>query len=212
LAFWVFISFHFGPFGASFPLFLAFLVLHFLHFAFWTLISFHFGLLSGQKGHPARIWPKLAIFPLNFAIFPFQKFAVLGLHFSLLDFFSYIWPFAPSFPYILAFWAFISFHFGPFGASFPLFLAFWGFIPSFWPFGCWFPFILAFGAVQKGHPARIGPKIAIFPLDFAIFSFQKFAALGRKCTNQKPKQHIDFLRLRFVLEIFGPFELSFSKE
>ena len=55
-------------------------------------------------------------------------FGLLGLHF--LSF----WPFGPSFPFILAFWAFIcllGFHFlsfWPFGPSFPFILAFWAFI------------------------------------------------------------------------------------
>jgi len=34
----------------------------------------------------------------------------------------------------------------------------------------------------------------------------------RKRTNQKPKQHIEISGPRFVLEIFGAFELSLSKE
>ena len=53
---------------------------------------------------------------------------LLGLHF-----FSF-WPFGLSFPFILAFWAFISFHFSLLGLHFL----------SFWPFGPSFPFILAF--------------------------------------------------------------------
>ena len=86
-------------------------------------------------------------------------FSFLGLHF--LSF----WPFGASCPFILAFWAFISFRFGilglhflsfwPFGPSFPFILTFWAFISfhfgllclhllSFWPFGPSFPFILAF--------------------------------------------------------------------
>ena len=81
-------------------------------------------------------------------------------------------PFGPSFPFILAFWAFISFHFGlldvhvffyfgllglhflsfwPFGASFPFILAFWAFIFGFWPFRPSFPFILAFWAFISFH-------------------------------------------------------------
>ena len=56
-----------------------------------------------QKGHLARILPKIAIFPFNFAICSFQN-VPLGFHF--------LSPFGPSFPFILAYWAFISFHFG----------------------------------------------------------------------------------------------------
>ena len=98
-------------------------------------------------------------------------FGLLGLHF--LSF----WPFGPSFPFILAFWAFISFHFGLlgfrffsfwlFGASFPYILAFWGFISfhfgllnlhffGFWPFGPSFPFILAFCAFISFHFGLLG--------------------------------------------------------
>ena len=40
------------------------------------------------------------------------QFGFVGLHFLLF------WPFGPSFPFILALWAFISIHFGLFGVSF----------------------------------------------------------------------------------------------
>ena len=64
------------------------------------------------------------------------------------------WPFGLSFPFILAFWAFISFHFGLLGFHF---LSFWPFRPSF-PFilAFWalFPFILAFWAfISFLHPS-----------------------------------------------------------
>ena len=119
LAFWAFISFHFGlldvdsfhfgllglsfwPFRASFPFILAF--------------------RAFPKGHLARIWPKIAISLLNCAIFPFPKFAFWGFiffHFGLLGL-AFL-----SFPFILGFWAFISFHFGLLG---------FGFL-SLWPCG-----------------------------------------------------------------------------
>ena len=86
----------------------------------FSFVSFHFGLLG-----------------LHFTVLGLQfvDFSLLGLHF--LSF----WPFAPSFPFILAFWAFISFHFDPFGA--------WGFIS----------FILAFWTLVSFHFGLLsGPK------------------------------------------------------
>ena len=66
-----------------------------------------------------------------------------------------------SFPFILAFWAFISFHFGILGIHF---LSFWRFGPSFllsfWPFKPSFPVILA-----------IGPS---FPFILAFWAFISF--------------------------------------
>ena len=63
----------------------------------------------------------------------FAVFSLLGLHFLAF------WHCGPSFPSILAFWAFISLHFGsvglhflafwPFRLSFPCMLALWAFIP-----------------------------------------------------------------------------------
>ena len=35
----------------------------------------HVSVKKQHKGHPARIWPKMANLPLNFAIFPLPKFA-----------------------------------------------------------------------------------------------------------------------------------------
>ena len=51
--------------------------------------------------------------------------AFMSLHCDLLGHILAFWPFGPSFPFILAFWAFISFHFGLLGLHFL----------SFWPFG-----------------------------------------------------------------------------
>ena len=50
------------------------------------------------------------------------------------------WPFDPSFPFILPFWAFIFFHFVLLGFHF---LSFWPFRLSFWPSG---PRFRAFGS------------------------------------------------------------------
>ena len=199
-AFWAFISFHFGlvglhflsfwPCGPSFPFI----------WAFWAFISFScvFKKPLAQICHPSlskMVTSSKQIQPKN---------CLQNGHFGLLSLlFLSFWPFRPSFPFILAFWTFISFHFGllglhfvsfwPCGPSFPFILTFWAFISlhfgllglhllSFWFFGPSFPFILAFWAFisiifafQKGHLARIWPKIAISPLNFAIFPFSKFA-------------------------------------
>ena len=102
-------------------------------------------------------------------------------------------PFGLSFLFILAFWAFVSFHFGllglrflsfwPFGPSFPFILAFWGFISSFWAlisfhfglfglhflsfwlFGASFPFILAFWAFISFHFGLFNQK---FEVEFRV--------------------------------------------
>ena len=77
--------------------------------AFWAFISFHFGLLGL---HFLSFWPFGPSFPFILAFWArlhFPIFGLLGLHF--LSF----WPFGPSFPFILAFWAFVSFHFGLLG-------------------------------------------------------------------------------------------------
>jgi len=114
LAFWAFISFYFGflglhflsfwLFGPSFPFILA----------FWAFISFHFGLLNLPKRPSRQDLVKIAISPLSFALFPFQKFAALGLHFGLWGFmFSHF-----------SSWAFISFLFGLLGLHFPVILAY----------------------------------------------------------------------------------------
>ena len=117
LLFW-----HFGP---SFPFI----------FAFWALLSFHFGILGLvflSFWHFLSFWlfggqllappPQVAKNgPLS--QYPIQRIyqRQARLHFA-------------SFPFFLAFWAFISFHFGLLGLDFL----------SFWPFGPSFPFILAF--------------------------------------------------------------------
>ena len=117
-------------------------VLQFL--AFWAFISLHFGLVGF---HFLAFWPRGPSFPCIFAfsgsasgVLPtncqkwpvcptslqwiyqrrdrhhFAVFSLLGLHFLAF------WPCGPSFPCILAFWAFISLHFGIAGLHF---LSFW---------------------------------------------------------------------------------------
>ena len=138
LAFWAFLSFHFGlvslhvlsfwPCGPSFPFILA----------LWAFISFHFGLVGlhfltfwlfpGQLlGSPPPQVAKNAPFPN----LPYKKFSSVetGSIFQFLAFwglpFLSFWHYKPSCPFILALWAFISFHFGLVSLHFL----------SFWPCG-----------------------------------------------------------------------------
>ena len=111
LAFWAFISLHFGlvglhflafwPCGPSFPCILA----------LWAFISLHFGLVGF---HFLAFWPCGPSFPCILALWAFISlhFGLVGLHFLAF------WPCRLSFPCILALWAFISFHFGFFGVRF----------------------------------------------------------------------------------------------
>ena len=136
LALRAFISLHFGlvglhflafwPCGPSFPCILA----------LWAFISLQFGLFGVSFWGPPTSCQKWPVCPtslqwiyqrrdrLHFAVF-----SLLGFHFLAF------WPCGPSFPCILALWAFISLHF----------LALWAFISlhfglvglhflSFWPF------------------------------------------------------------------------------
>ena len=144
LAFWAFISLHFGlvglhflafwPCGSSFPCILAlwaFISLHFglvgLHFlSFW-----HFrGQLLGSSPQVAKNGP-FAQRPYNGfisavtgSILQFLAFwAFISLHFGLVGLhFLAFWPCGLSFPCILALWAFISLHFGLVALRF---LSFW---------------------------------------------------------------------------------------
>ena len=76
--------------------------------AFWGFIYFHFGLLELHYGllglHFLLFSPFGASFPFIFAFGPsFWPFLASSFTF---------WPCGLSFPFILALWAFISFHFG----------------------------------------------------------------------------------------------------
>ena len=146
MAFWAFISLHFGLVGLHFlafwlcgPLFpcilalWAFISLHFgrvgLHFlAFWRFR----GRLLGPPPPVAKNGP-FAQRPYNGfiravtgSILQFLAFwAFISLHFGLVGLhFLAFWPCGSSFPCVLAFWAFISFYFGLVGLHFL----------SFWPF------------------------------------------------------------------------------
>ena len=123
----------------------------------------------------------------------FAVFSLPGVHFLAF------WPCGPSFPCILALWAFISLHFGlwglhflafwPCGPSFPCILALWAFISlhfglvglhflAFWPLGPSFPCILALGAFISLHFGLAGlyfiafwPCGPSFPCILALWAF-----------------------------------------
>ena len=165
-------SFHFGLLGlhVSFVLaFWPFIVLSFCHLggwpvgpfpfilAFWRFISFEFW--------PFQLWkraawpgpcPKIAISPLKFAIFPFQKFGL----FAKLKLMG-------SFPGTHS-WAFISFHFGLLGVHVPFILAFWAFM-SF----C-FGLLQGFIFFHFGLLAAFFSKISFFTVKCICFAFTAF--------------------------------------
>ena len=148
LSFWPFwLSFPFWSFGPSFPFILV----------FWAFISFHFGLLglhflnfwlvwAATWGPPHKL-PKTARFLMKFTQILSARPAA----------FCNFWPFGPSFPFIFALWAFISFHFCLLGLDFL----------SFWPFGPSFPFILAFWAFISFHFGLLGLHFLNFWLVWA---------------------------------------------
>ena len=214
LAFWAFISFHFGllgihflsfwSFGHSFPFILAFwpfgpsfpFIL-----AFWAFISFHFGLLGFISFH----FGLLGLLSFHFGL--------LGLHFLLPSSgcpwgpphklpktvrFAFV-PYKefsrarPGFIFqILAFWASIP-HFGLLGLDF---LPFWPFGPyflSFWPFGPSFPFILPFWAFILAFSAFISFHFGLLGLHLPFWAFISF--------------HFGLLGLHFLS--FWPFGPSF---
>ena len=164
LACWAFISFHFSLLGLHFLSFWPFGPSLSFILAFWPFISFHFGLLGF---HFLSFWP----WPFGlFISLCFQEHLAQICHPSLSKMVTSskqiqpkncfqnwsFWLFGPSFPFILAFWAFISCHFGLLGLHF---LSFWPFGPSFlsfWPFGLSFPFILAFWALISFHFGLLG--------------------------------------------------------
>ena len=51
---------------------------------------------------------------VGFISFHFGLRAFICFHFGLRAFICLFWPFEPSFPLVLSFWAFIAFHFGLF--------------------------------------------------------------------------------------------------
>ena len=168
LAFWAFISLHFGPCGPSFPCILALWAV-----AFWPcgpLFPFILVFSGSASGPPPPQVAKNG----PFAQRPYNGFisAVTGSILQFLTFWAFIsLHFGPSFPCISALWAFISLHFGlvglhflafwPCGHSFRCILALWAFISfhfglvglyflAFWLCGPLFPFILAFSGSASG--------------------------------------------------------------
>ena len=107
LAFW--------PCRLSFPCILALWAFISLHFG---LVGFHFLSFWPFRGQLLGLPPPQVAKNCPFALLHFAVFSLLGLHFLAF------WPCGPSFPCILALWAFISLHFGLVGLRFL----------SFWPF------------------------------------------------------------------------------
>ena len=232
MAFWAFISFHFGLFrlyffsfwffGPSFPFILI----------FWAFISFHFGVLGL---HFLSFWLFGPSFPFILA-----SWAFISLHFGLLGsifcfckwqilakeklqnfkgkmpFWAKSWPggllgllsfhfglFRLYFFSLVFLWAFISFHFGFLGLHFL----------SFWCFGLSFPFILAFWAFISFHFGLLGSIFLL--LQMANFGKGKIAKLKGNCRfGPNPGQvafapsfsfHFGFLGLHFLsFWSFGP--------
>ena len=180
-----FVSFHFGllglhfghlglhflslwPFGTSFPFILA----------FWAFISFHFGLLGPRFLHFWLVWaatwgPLHKLTKTARFLMKFKQTLSAPRPAAFVNF----WPFGLSFPFILAFWAFISFHFGflgcyflsfyPFGPSFLTFWPFRGSFPFLVAFWASFPFILVFWAFISFHFGLLGPRFFHFWLVWA---------------------------------------------
>ena len=170
-----------------------------LHFAVFSLLGLHF----------LAFWPCGPSFPCILALWAFISlyFGLVGLYFLSFWLFrgqllgpsprvAKNGPFAQR-PYngfisavtgsilkVLAFWAFISLHFGlvglhflafwPSGPSFPCILAFWAFISlhfglvglhflAFWPCGPSFPCILAFSGSASGPPPTSCQKLPVCP-------------------------------------------------
>ena len=167
LAFW--------PCGPSFPCILA----------LWAFISLHFGLVGL---HFLAFWPCGPSFPCILAFSgsasgPPPQLAKNG-PFAQRPYNGFIRAVTGSILQFLAFWAFISLHFGLVGLhfhafwlcgpSFPCILALWAFISlhfglvglhflSFWPCGPSLPFILAFSGSASGVPPTSCQKWPVCP-------------------------------------------------
>ena len=151
LAFWAFISLHFGlvglhflafwPCGPSFPCILT----------LWAFISLHFGLLGF---HFLSFWPCGPSFPCILVLWAFISFHLVGLPpqvaksgpFAQRPCNGFISAVTGSILQFLAFWAFISLHFGLVGLHFL----------AFWPCGPSFPCILALRAFISLHFGLLG--------------------------------------------------------
>ena len=133
----------FLPFGPSFPLSWPFGLSFPFIVAFWAFIPFIFAFWWLASGVPPTSCQKRFVFPRSHiknltapGRAPFSDFWPLGLHFLLFwpcgPSFLAVWLCGPSFSFILAFWAFISFHFGLFGLLGLHSLYFCLLVASFW--------------------------------------------------------------------------------
>ena len=125
LIFPAFIFFNLAFLGLHFLFILAFWQTFLWILAFWAFISFHFGLLGFHflsffacqgchVGSPPQVSKTVRF------LIKFKQILSAARPAAFCNF----WPFGPSFPFILAFWAFISFHFGLLGFHF---FSFWSF-------------------------------------------------------------------------------------
>ena len=140
--FCAFISLHFGlvgihflsfwPCGHSFPFILALWAFISLYFGLVNLHFFHFGIMGL---HFLSFW----LVGLHFLSFWPCLVGLLSFHFSIVGL---------QFPFILALWAFISFHFGLVGLHFL----------AFWACGLLFPCILALWGQLLGSPPQVAKK------------------------------------------------------
>ena len=207
--------------------------------AFWAFISFYFGLLGLHFFSFCPLWPSLLHFWLVWAAawgppHKLQKTARFLIQFKQIlsapkpAEFCNFWPFGLSFPFILAFWGFISFHFGllgfhflsfwPFEFSFPFILAFWAVISFYFGLGLSFPFILAFWAFISFHFGLLGLHFFSFWLfrpSFPYFWFIWAATWGPP--HKLPKTARFLIKFKQILSAprlaafcnFWPFGLSF---
>ena len=150
LAFWAFISFHFGLLGFHFLSFWPFRPLFPVILAFWACISFHFGLLRLVGLHFLAFWlcglHFLAFWPFRGQLLgPPPQVAKNG-PFAQRPYNGFISARTGSILQFLAFWAFISLHFGLVGLHFL----------AFWLCGLSFPCILALWAFISLHFGLFG--------------------------------------------------------
>ena len=128
----------------------------------------HFGLLLASSWGPPHKLSKILRFPKlphklpkigRFPKLPYKEFNSAGTA-SILQFLTFLglhflafWPCGPSFPCILALWAFISLHFGLVGLHFL----------AFWPCGPSFPCNFAFSESASGVPPTSCQKWPVCP-------------------------------------------------
>ena len=156
LAFWAFISFHFGLLGFHFLSFWPFRPLFPVILAFWACISFHFGLLGLVGLHFLAFWlcglHFLAFWPFRGQLLEPPPQVAKNGPFAQRPYNGFISARTGSILQFLAFWAFISLHFGLVGLHF---LAFWLCGPSF-------PCILALWAFISLHFGLVGLHFLAF--------------------------------------------------